>query len=220
MEQKNAFDQWMVFNREANKVDLQLLNYALLQLKKSYDTSLEAECKILFKPSDFSIESRKVSCDYVSVRRSIDSINTTISDIGLNFLQSCLYNDFEKNCEFYFTQDASFFVESRQNRLISSKRLQDSLYLRTLISIRLFNYLSKWRYEKKTAFIPIDELKYNLGLEEDSYMRFERFRSCIIEKCLDEINHYTHFKIAYGCKTGGVGGKVQAVRFHTLSKTL
>lgn len=217
----STIDQWMVVNREASKVDLQLLNYALLILKKQNSDSINEDClKITFKPSEFSKKCRKVSCDYVSVKRSITALNQLISLLGLKFLKLCIYNEQDKNCEFHFTEDALFFTRSRENRLISSRKLQDSLYLRTLISIRLFNYLTKWRYESKTAFIPISELRTNLGLNEHSYLRFERLRTCVIDQCVSEINHFTKHEIAYEMKIGGVGGKVQSIRFYTVAKTL
>lgn len=217
----NAFDQWMMINREASKRDLQLLNFALLRLKKHNLVAMNEEgFKVSFKPSEFSQKSRKVSCDYVSISRSVKEINRLIKLTNIKFLHSCTYNDKDKICEFHFNKDALFFTRSRQNRLISSRRLQDSLYLRTVMAIRLFNYLSKWRYVTKTAFIPIAELRENLGVEDDSYLRFERFRVCVIDQCINEINHFTKHKISYELKHSGVGGKVQAIRFYTESKTL
>src|SRR5690606_20002179 len=105
-------------------------------------------------------------------------------------------------------------------RLISHKRLNDSLYLRSIVALRLFNYLAKWRYEKSTSFIPIGELKECLGVDAESYARFERFRSCVIDRSLNEINHYTSLNIKYELRSNGIGGKIQSIRFYSESKSL
>lgn len=215
----DTFTQWISMSRAANKIDLQLLNYALVKLKCSNPDDL-SQLIVSFKATEFSLNTRKFSCDYMSIRKAVLNINKLISTNNIDFIVSCSYNHLSKQCEFFFTEKAFFFLEAKHQRLVSNRRLKESLSLKTGMAIRLYNYHTKWRYVKKTSFIPIQELKENLGIPDGSYLRFERFRSCILDKCVSEINYYTSQNLTYELKTQGLGGKVCAIRFYFDKKTI
>jgi hypothetical protein len=209
-----AFYDWMKINSVANKRDLQLINYALLEIRKSPFIFEEKKPSIRFKPMDFSRDSGKIGCDYNGIKKSLYEINNFIKIDQNNFIKSCRYNDLDRICEFEFNLNAYDLLRLGNSCLFNSNQFKHSFHLRTEVALRLYNYVGKWRYSKKTKFIFIRDLKNLLGVDKAAYTRFERFRSCIIDQSLEEINVYTGNKVDYELRK--TGNKVESIRFiHT-----
>lgn len=215
----STFEEWILIARAANKGSLQLLSYALMILKKQHEEwGRSQQYEVSFRVAEYSRFCGK-STDYISAKKALVEINQLVQDTQVTFIQNSYYDDQNKKCIFIFNDGADFFLEHTHNRLISYRRLKESLYLKTATAIRLYNFLAKWRYEKSTSQISINELREVLGIEEGSYKRFERFRSCVIDNCIEEINHYTRLKIGYELKNDGNRKKVLAIRFVAANKT-
>lgn len=97
-------------------------------------------------------------------------------------------------------------------------QLYNVLAMRSAFSIRMYELLKSYTFQKTKEF-SVDELKKILMVDEKkSYTNFNLFRTKVIDKAIDEINSLTDLRITY--KTIKKGKKVVAVKFFMTVKPL
>ena len=97
-------------------------------------------------------------------------------------------------------------------------QLYNVLAMRSAFSIRMYELLKSYTFQKTKEF-SVDELKKILMVDEKkSYTNFNLFRTKVIDKAIDEINSLTDLRITY--KTIKKGKKVVAVKFSMTVKPL
>ena len=62
---------------------------------------------------------------------------------------------------------------------------------------RLYELLIAWREVGKTPIFELQQLRKNLGVEDDEYQRMHHFKSRVLETAITQINEHTDIKATY-----------------------
>ncbi|WOE33371.1 MULTISPECIES: replication initiation protein RepM [unclassified Acinetobacter] len=79
----------------------------------------------------------------------------------------------------------------------TSYQLKQVSHLTSKYSTRLYELLIAWREVGKTPFIPLQDLRNNLGVENNEYQRMHHFKSRVLDSAIAQINEYTDIKASY-----------------------
>ena len=79
----------------------------------------------------------------------------------------------------------------------TSYQLEQVKDLSSIYAIRLYELMMQWRSSGKTQQIPIDELRYKLGIEPDQYKQMVNFKTKVLDFAIDQINEHTDIKASY-----------------------
>ena len=86
---------------------------------------------------------------------------------------------------------------TRLEKHFTSYQLQQVSHLTSKYSTRLYELLIAWREIGKTPFIGLEELRSNLGVEDNEYQRMHHFKSRVLDSALSQINEHTDIKAIY-----------------------
>lgn len=92
----------------------------------------------------------------------------------------------------------------------TSYRLSNVLSLNSSYSIRLYELMKKWQHAGKWEK-SIEELKLQFGVSEDSYTRYNHFKTRVILRAVEEVNEKTDLHIRF--TEIKKGRKVEKIRF-------
>lgn len=70
-------------------------------------------------------------------------------------------------------------------------------HLTSKYATRLYELLIAWREVGKTPIFELQQLRKNLGVEDDEYQRMHHFKSRVLETAITQINDHTDIKTTY-----------------------
>jgi len=70
-------------------------------------------------------------------------------------------------------------------------------HLTSKYATRLYELLIAWREVGKTPIFELQQLRKNLGVEDDEYQRMHHFKSRVLETAITQINEHTNIKATY-----------------------
>jgi plasmid replication initiation protein len=70
-------------------------------------------------------------------------------------------------------------------------------HLTSKYATRLYELLIAWREVGKTPIFELQQLRKNLGVEDDEYQRMHHFKSRVLETAITQINQHTDIKATY-----------------------
>ena len=70
-------------------------------------------------------------------------------------------------------------------------------HLTSKYATRLYELLIAWREVGKTPVFELQQLRKNLGVEDDEYQRMHHFKSRVLETAITQINEHTDIKATY-----------------------
>ena len=70
-------------------------------------------------------------------------------------------------------------------------------HLTSKYATRLYEILISWREVGKTPTFELQQLRKNLGVEDDEYQRMHHFKSRVLETAITQINEHTDIKATY-----------------------
>jgi len=70
-------------------------------------------------------------------------------------------------------------------------------HLTSKYATRLYELLIAWREVGKTPIFELQQLRKNLGVENDEYQRMHHFKSRVLETAITQINEHTDIKATY-----------------------
>ena len=70
-------------------------------------------------------------------------------------------------------------------------------HLTSKYATRLYELLISWREVGKTPIFELQQLRKNLGVEDDEYQRMHHFKSRVLETAVSQINEHTDIKATY-----------------------
>ena len=70
-------------------------------------------------------------------------------------------------------------------------------HLTSKYATRLYELLIAWREVGKTPVFELQQLRKNLGVEDDEYQRMHHFKSRVLETAITHINEHTDIKATY-----------------------
>lgn len=92
----------------------------------------------------------------------------------------------------------------------TSYRLSNVLSLNSSYSIRLYELMKKWQHAGKWEK-SVEELKLQFGVSEDSYNRYNHFKTRVILRAVEEVNEKTDLHISFN--EIKKGRKVEKIKF-------
>ena len=70
-------------------------------------------------------------------------------------------------------------------------------HLTSKYSTRLYELLIAWREVGKTPIFELQQLRKNLGVEDNEYQRMHHFKSRVLETAITQVNEHTDIKVTY-----------------------
>jgi len=70
-------------------------------------------------------------------------------------------------------------------------------HLTSKYATRLYEILISWREVGKTPIFDLQQLRKNLGVEDDEYQRMHHFKSRVLETAITQVNEHTDIKATY-----------------------
>lgn len=113
-----------------------------------------------------------------------------------NWVQSIAYAENSSYIKIKFTDDVIPLITQLEKHF-TSYQLEQVKDLSSIYAIRLYELMMQWRATGKTQQIPIDELRYKLGIEPDQYKQMVNFKKKVLDFAIDQINEHTDIKASY-----------------------
>ena len=113
-----------------------------------------------------------------------------------NWVQSIAYAENSSYIKIKFTDDVMPLI-TKLEKHFTSYQLEQVKDLTSIYAIRLYEMIIQWRATGKTQQIPIDELRYKLGIEPDQYKQMVNFKKKVLDVAIDQINEHTDIKASY-----------------------
>ena len=113
-----------------------------------------------------------------------------------NWVQSIAYAENSSYIKIKFTDDAMPLI-TKLEKHFTSYQLEQVKDLSSIYAIRLYELMMQWRSSGQTQQIPIDELRYKLGIEPDQYKQMVNFKKKVLDFAIDQINEHTDIKASY-----------------------
>jgi plasmid replication initiation protein len=123
-------------------------------------------------------------------------VNDQQEKVTTNWVQSVAYATNESYIKIQFT-DAVMPLITQLEKHFTSYQLEQVKDLSSIYAIRLYELMMQWRATGKTQQIPIDELRYKLGIEPDQYKQMVNFKKKVLDFAIDQINEHTDIKASY-----------------------
>ena len=123
-------------------------------------------------------------------------VNDQQEKVTTNWVQSVAYATNESYIKIQFT-DAVMPLITQLEKHFTSYQLEQVKDLSSIYAIRLYELMMQWRSSGKTQQIPIDELRYKLGIEPDQYKQMVNFKTKVLDFAIDQINEHTDIKASY-----------------------
>ena len=113
-----------------------------------------------------------------------------------NWVQSIAYAENSSYIKIKFTDDVMPLI-TKLEKHFTSYQLEQVKDLSSIYAIRLYELMMQWRSSGQTQQIPIDELRYKLGIEPDQYQKMSNFKDKVLDVAIDQINEHTDIKASY-----------------------
>ena len=86
---------------------------------------------------------------------------------------------------------------TRLEEHFTSYQAKQVAHLTSKYATRLYEILISWREVGKTPIFELQQLRKNLGVEDDEYQRMHHFKSRVLETAITQINEHTDIKATY-----------------------
>ena len=147
------------------------------------------------------------STAYEALQKAVDTLinrrfsyyriaNDQQEKVTTNWVQSVAYATNESYIKIKFTDDVMPLITQLEKHF-TSYQLEQVKDLSSIYAIRLYELMMQWRSSGKTQQIPIDELRYKLGIEPDQYKQMVNFKTKVLDFAIDQINEHTDIKASY-----------------------
>ena len=113
-----------------------------------------------------------------------------------NWVQSIAYAENSSYIKIKFTDDVMPLI-TKLEKHFTSYQLEQVKDLSSIYAIRLYELMMQWRSSGQTQQIPIDELRYKLGIEPDEYKQMVNFKTKVLDFAINQINEHTDIKASY-----------------------
>ena len=113
-----------------------------------------------------------------------------------NWVQSIAYAENSSYIKIKFTDDVMPLITQLEKHF-TSYELEQVKDLTSIYAIRLYEMMMQWRSSGQTQQIPIDELRYKLGIEPDEYKQMVNFKTKVLDFAINQINEHTDIKASY-----------------------
>lgn len=209
-------------NLRSKDMTLQELRFFSIYLAKINSRNIDTRI-VKFKLSDFQTIMQFGKLNITQINTATDNLLSKIVKIPKDnggFKKFQLF----KNCNLDTDENGDWFIEidAHDDALplmfefkekYFSYQLWNTLRLKSLNQLRMYEVLKQ--YEKiGERIIDIVELKELLGLKENEYTRYERFKTKVLESCRKALEENTDIRFTYET-TGkkGKSGKILKLKF-------
>lgn len=182
-----------------------LILLAIIQARAEKMTSSnEFKVKVSSYINAFGVEK---STAYEALQKAVDTlinrrfsyyriVNDQQEKVTTNWVQSVAYATNESYIKIKFTDDVMPLITQLEKHF-TSYQLEQVKDLSSIYAIRLYELMMQWRSSGQTQQIPIDELRYKLGIEPDQYKQMVNFKTKVLDFAIDQINEHTDIKASY-----------------------
>lgn len=182
-----------------------LILLAIIQARAEKMTSSnEFKVKVSSYINAFGVEK---STAYEALQKAVDTlinrrfsyyriVNDQQEKVTTNWVQSVAYATNESYIKIKFTDDVMPLITQLEKHF-TSYQLEQVKDLTSIYAIRLYELMMQWRSSGQTQQIPIDELRYKLGIEPDQYKQMVNFKTKVLDFAIDQINEHTDIKASY-----------------------
>ena len=190
-------------------IEQRLILLAIIQARKS-KIPLTKRDKIVVTASEYADEFKvsqsgslyqnlKNACDALFERQF--SYKETLENGEVKFSKSrwvskVSYIPETATIELFFTSDVLDLITMLEKHF-TSYELEQVADLNSKYSVRLYEIIIAWRFQGKTPMLPIDEIRYRLGVQENEYQLMGDFKKRVLELAIKEINEKTDIQVAY-----------------------
>lgn len=190
-------------------IEQRLILLAIIQARKS-KIPLTKRDKIVVTASEYADEFKvsqsgslyqnlKNACDALFERQF--SYKETLENGEVKFSKSrwvskVSYIPETATIELFFTSDVLDLITMLEKHF-TSYELEQVADLNSKYSVRLYEIIIAWRSQGKTPMLPIDEIRYRLGIAENEYKLIEPFKRRVLDLAIKEINEKTDIQVAY-----------------------
>lgn len=112
------------------------------------------------------------------------------------WVQNIAYAENEAYVSIRFSDDVMPLITQLEKHF-TSYQLEQVKDLSSIYAIRLYEMLVQWRATGQTQQIPIDELRYKLGIEPSQYQKMVNFKSRVLDVAIKQINDHTDITAKY-----------------------
>lgn len=130
---------------------------------------------------------------YFTFERVVDG---EVERVVSNWVQSIAYAENSSYIKIKFTDDVMPLI-TKLEKHFTSYQLEQVKDLSSIYAIRLYELMMQWRSSGQTQQIPIDELRYKLGIEPNQYQKMSNFKAKVLDTAIDQINEHTDIKATY-----------------------
>lgn len=130
---------------------------------------------------------------YFTFERVVDG---EVERVVSNWVQSIAYAENSSYIKIKFTDDVMPLI-TKLEKHFTSYQLEQVKDLSSIYAIRLYELMMQWRSSGQTQQIPIDELRYKLGIEPEQYQKMSNFKAKVLDTAIDQINEHTDIKATY-----------------------
>lgn len=82
-------------------------------------------------------------------------------------------------------------------------RLESSANLNSIYATKLYDILYQWKLLKTSPWMGIDDLRWQMGIPDDTYLRMSDLKRLVIDHAVNEINALTTMTVSYIQKKSG-----------------
>lgn len=148
---------------------------------KSVYEKIKNACKTLFE--------RQFSYEKVTSKGNVEKVTS-------RWVQSISYVDKEAVVRLKFSDDVTPLITNLE-RQFTRYNLEQVAELNSKYAVRFYEILISWRSQCKTPMLPIDEIRYRLGVPENEYQLMGDFKKRVLDLAIKEINEKTDIQVAY-----------------------
>ena len=173
-------------------IEQRLILLAIIQARKS-KIPLTKRDKIVVTASEYADEFKvsqsgslyqnlKNACDVLFERQF--SYKETLENGEVKFSKSrwvskVSYIPETATIELFFTSDVLDLITMLEKHF-TSYELEQVADLNSKYSVRLYEIIIAWRFQGKTPMLPIDEIRYRLGVQENEYQLMGDFKKRVL----------------------------------------
>lgn len=186
-----------------------LIMLAIINARES-GQGITADSKLEIHASDYAkLFNVSIDASYKALREAVNNLfNRQFSytaeykrtgKIGIvrsRWVSRIFYVDDLALLEITFAPDVVPLI-TRLEEQFTKYEAKQVAHLTSKYATRLYEILISWREVGKTPIFELQQLRKNLGVEDDEYQRMHHFKSRVLETAITQINEHTDIKAAY-----------------------
>ena len=186
-----------------------LIMLAIINARES-GQGITADSKLEIHASDYAnLFNVSIDASYKALREAVNNLfNRQFSytaeykrtgKIGIvrsRWVSRIFYVDDLALLEITFAPDVVPLI-TRLEEQFTKYEAKQVAHLTSKYATRLYEILISWREVGKTPIFELQQLRKNLGVEDDEYQRMHHFKSRVLETAITQINEHTDIKATY-----------------------